>query len=145
MKWINKTKKFMQGRYGIDELSNLLFCLYTITIILDIFLSSIWLSLTEIILVIIILYRLFSKNIYQRNEENRKYLEIKKELIKPFNIIIKNINDNSHIYKKCPKCKTTLKLPIPYKRGFKHTRCPICHHRLTFLVLKQEKIEIIKN
>ena len=145
MKWINKIKKFMQGRYGIDELSNLLFYLYTITIILDIFLQSIWLSLSEILLLIIILYRLFSKNVYQRNKENRQYLKIKRELIKPFNIIIKNINDNSHIYKKCPKCKTILKLPIPYKRGLKHTKCPICQHRFTFLVLKQEKIEIIKN
>ncbi len=64
----------------------------------------------------------------------------------PSKVYIKrNILDKDHIYKKCPKCKTTLKLPIPYERGIKHTNCPKCKKRLTLFVLKKQKIEIIKN
>ena len=61
------------------------------------------------------------------------------------NNLKRNIKDKDHIYKKCSKCKTTLKLPVPYERGIKHTKCPKCKKRISFLVLKKQKIEIIKN
>ena len=107
----NKLIKFMYGRYGVDELYKFLFLLYIITFIINIFLNNIFLEILGLIIILIMFYRVLSKN----------------------------------IYKKCPKCKTTLKLPIPYARGIKHTNCPKCKKRLTLFVLKKQKIEIIKN
>jgi len=145
MKWQNKIIKFMQGRYGPDDLYKFLFGLYIITCVINIFLKNQILDIIGLIIVFITFYRVFSKNIYKRNKENREYLKFKNKIIKPLKNIKRNIKDKEHIYKKCSKCKTTLKLPIPYDRGIKHTKCPKCKKRLTFLVLKRQKIEIIKN
>lgn len=145
MNLINKFRNFMSGRYGPDDLYKFLFGLYLISIVLDIFINSKWLSLVELFLVFLIFYRFFSKKNYKRSKENQKYLKIKKQILKPITNLKRNIKDKEHIYKKCHKCKTTLKLPIPYERGIKHTKCPKCFNRLTLLVLKKEKVEIIKN
>lgn len=140
-----KLIKFMQGRYGIDELYKFLFLLYIITFIINIFLNNFLLELLGLFIVLFIFYRVFSKNIKKRSIENKEYLKLKKEVIKPFENIKRNVQDKDHIYKKCSKCKTTLKLPIPYERGIKHTSCPKCKKKIKFLVLKKQKIEIIRN
>ena len=145
MKWQNKLIKFMQGRYGIDELYKFLFILYIISFTINIFLNSLLLEIIGLIIVLFTFYRVFSKNIYKRSKENQEYMKLKKQIIKPFQNIKRDIKDKDHIYKKCPKCKTVLKLPIPYERGIKRTTCPKCKNKMTFLVLKKEKIEIIKN
>ena len=88
-------------------------------------------------------YRFFSKNRSARIKENNIYLKIKKNIVRPFKTLIKNIKDKEHIYKKCSKCGTTLKLPLPDKYGIKHTKCPKCKKKLNVLCLKKEKIEII--
>ena len=65
-------------------------------------------------------------------------------MLKPFINIKRNIEDKDHIYKKCPKCKTILKLPVPSERGIKHAKCPSCKKRVTLFTLKKLKIEVIK-
>ena len=145
MKWQDRLQKFMYGRYGIDDLYKFLFELYIILIILNLFINSKIITILELLIVIIMFYRFFSKKIYNRSNENQKCLRIKKKVLKPFKNLKRNIKDKDHIYKKCPKCKTTLKLPIPDKRGIKHAKCPKCKKKVTLLALKKEKVEIIKN
>lgn len=134
----------MYGRYGSDELYIFLVKLYLILSILNIFINSKILLYLNIILIIWMFYRFFSKKIYKRNAENIKFLRIKKYVTKPFDNIKRNIKDKNHIYKKCYKCKTTLKLPLPYKRGIKVAKCPNCNNKIKVLVLKKQKIEIIR-
>ena len=143
MKLKNKLYQYMQGRYGVDELYRFLFIVYIISFIINIFLKNIYLEYFGLLLVIFIFYRVLSKNIKQRAKENKIYLKIKNSFTKPIINIKQTISDKEHIYKKCPKCKTTLKLPIPYKKGIKHTKCPKCNKRLTLLILKNQKVEII--
>lgn len=146
MKFINNLIKFMYGRYGIDNLHKFCLWLYIFIVIVNIFLHSNILMYTEIIIFIIVIYRMFSKNIYRRNLENQMYLKIKKILLKPFNNIKRNFLDRKkYVYKKCHKCKTTLRLPIPYKRGINHAICPECKNRITCFSLRRKKIEIIRN
>jgi Zn ribbon nucleic-acid-binding protein len=135
----------MQGRYGIDELYKFLFITYLITFFINLFINSLIIEYIGVLLVIIIFYRVLSKNIYKRNKENQQYLKIKNSIINPFQKIKRNLKDKDHIYRTCPKCKTTLKLPIPYERGIKHTKCSKCKKRLSIFTLKKQKIEIIKN
>ena len=77
--------------------------------------------------------------------ENDKYLEIKDKIIKLFDYNKKKYKDrNTHMYKKCPKCKQKIRLPL--KKG-KHTvKCPNCGNRFDVACHKDEKIkvEIIK-
>ena len=141
----DRIRKFMYGRYGPDELYRFQLILYLITIFISIFIKSKILSVIQLLLIISIFFRPMSKKIYKRSNENQIYLKIKNKIAKPFINIKRNIKDKDHIYKKCRKCKTTLKLPLPSKRGIKHAKCPHCGKRITLFTLKKEKIEIITN
>jgi len=141
----DKIRKFMYGRYGPDELYRFQLLLYFITLLVGIFVRSKILSVIQLLLIASILFRPMSKKIYKRSNENVRFLKIKDKMTKPFTNIKRNFNDKDHIYKKCHKCKTTLKLPLPSKRGIKHAKCPHCGNRVTLLTLKKQKIEIITN
>jgi len=144
MKFTNKLQKFMYGRYGVDDLYKFFFVECIFLFLLNIFINSMIIDILELIIIIIMLYRFFSKNIYARSNENQKFLKIKKKLLKPFKNIKRNINDKDHVYKKCHKCKKTLKLPLPSKRGIKHAKCPHCGKRITLFTMKYQKVEFIK-
>jgi len=91
-------------------------------------------------------YRFFSKKITIRRKENEQFLKLKKKVLKPFKNIKRNYQDRDYyVYKKCKSCKSTLKLPLPPKRGIQHVKCPTCKKKFKFLCLRQEKVEVIKN
>ena len=143
MKFQQKLQKFMYGRYGPDELYMFLFKIYIIVAILNLFIKSYIISTLEIIIIVITFYRFFSKKIYKRSNENQKFLKIKKRFKNIFsNKKTKYKGDN--VYKKCKKCGITLKLPLPYERGIKYARCPKCNKRIRMLILKKQKVEIVK-
>lgn len=144
MNFISKLQKFMYGRYGLDDLNKFIFYIYLILFIISLFSSNIIILIIESILLLIFILRCISKKIYKRSNENIKYKKIKNTLIKPFSIIKRNIKDKDYIYRKCPKCKTILKLKIPINNGIKHIKCTNCNYRIKTLVLKKQKIEIIK-
>ncbi|MBQ7136505.1 MAG: hypothetical protein IJO43_00830 [Bacilli bacterium] len=144
MKFINKIQKFMYGRYGVDNLYRFFFGWCVFLLILNMFIHSKIVDIVEIFIVSIMLYRFFSKNIYARRRENNVFLKIKNKMLKPFKNIKRNIKDKDHVYKRCRKCKKTLKLPLPSKRGIKHAKCPHCGKRVSFFTFKHEKIEFIK-
>lgn len=123
----------MKNRYGIDELHNFMFKIYLMLFIINIFLKSSIINFFELLLIILIFYRFLSKNINARRKENMWFLNIKN----------KSKYSDGYIYKKCPKCKKLLKLPIPYKKGIKSVICPKCNKKFSMLVLKSEKVEII--
>jgi Zn ribbon nucleic-acid-binding protein len=134
----------MQGRYGVDELYKFLFTLYIVLVIVNLFLNFYSLTIIELLLVIIIFYRVLSKNKYKRSKENQKYLQIRNNLKNKINNLKRIYKERkTKIYKKCPKCKTILKLSLPSKRGIKHVTCPKCHKRITMLCLRCEKVEVI--
>ena len=143
MKHIEKFQKFMKGRYGPDDLYKFLFKLYIALVIINLFLNSKILFIIELFIILITFYRFFSKKIYVRSNENQKFLKLKKKIMNMFKRT--KTKDKEHIYKKCYRCKTILKLPLPRKRGFKKAKCPKCGRRIKFFTLKQEKIEIIKD
>lgn len=139
----NKMQKFMIGRYGVDELYKFLSKLLILVIIVNIFLRLWYLYLISLLILIIMYYRVFSKKIYKRSNENVNYLKIKNKMKRPF-INIKNRMKEDYIYKKCRKCKKVLKLPLPSSRGIKHVKCPNCKKRLRVFVFRKQKIEIIR-
>ncbi len=135
MNFIYKFRNFMNGRYGTDELNSFIFKIYVLLLILNIFIKSNIIFYIELFLLLIILLRYFSKNIYRRGRENRAFLNIKNKLI---------FKDDK-IYRRCHKCKIKLKLPLPSKIGIKKVKCPECGHRNKFIILRREKIDIIRN
>lgn len=128
----------------IDELNRFLIFIFILSVIVSIFISNFIIDLIPFLLLVIIIFRLSSKNKQARYKENQTYLNIKKILIKPFDVVIKNIKDKDHVYKRCSKCKTIAKLPLPKKSGIQHAKCPKCNKRLTLYTTKHEIIEVIK-
>lgn len=145
MKFGDRYIKFMKDRYGIDDLYKFLLLICFVLIVINTFISNNIIRLFEVLLIVIIFYRYMSKNIKLRKKENDKYLEIKDKIIKLFDYNKKKYKDrNTHMYKKCPKCKQKIRLPL--KKG-KHTvKCPNCGNRFDVACHKDEKIkvEIIK-
>lgn len=144
MKFLNDFQKFMYGRYGADELSKYLLCTYLVLIIVNIFFENTFLLILELIILMIVFYRFFSKKTYKRSRENAKFIKIKNNLFNFFDDFKKKKTNKYYVYKKCHKCKTLLKLPIPDSRGIKHVVCPKCKNRNSFLILKKTKVEFIK-
>ena len=145
MKFGDRYIKFMKDRYVIDELYKFLLLICFVLIVINTFISNNIIRLFEVLLIVIIFYRYMSKNIKLRKKENDKYLEIKDKIIKLFDYNKKKYKDrNTHMYKKCPKCKQKIRLPL--KKG-KHTvKCPNCGNKFDVACHKDEKIkvEIIK-
>ena len=117
--------KFMQGRYGVDSLSRFLSVVLLAVIILRMFIR-IPLSGTITLVILVILYwRMFSRNIPKRYEENQKFLQIRDKLLGRFSDFSSNMSQmkDYHIYK-CPRCNQ--KIRIPRGKGHIMVRCPKC-------------------
>ena len=145
-KYLYKLYCFMQGRNGIDDLYKFCFIIFIIIYIIDLFINSFILNIIEILLLIIMFYRFLSKDLVNRKRENNFYLKYRKIIINRIGILNKRWKDrNSYIYRKCPKCKNILRLPL--KKGNHMCKCPKCGNRFKVRCFRNEKIrvEVIKN
>ena len=88
----------MIGRYGIDELYKFLFNVYLILFFPNIFLRNSIVTKIEFIILFIAIYRVLSKNIKQRRKENKLFLKVKKNVIKPFLNIKRNLHHRLLFY-----------------------------------------------
>lgn len=127
-----------------DSLNKFLIIVLLILLILTLFIRNFFLDLAKFVILGIIIFRISSKNKLKRVNENKYFTKTKNIILKPFSNISRNIKDKNHVYKKCSKCKTILKLPLPSKIGLNHAKCPNCKNRVTLFSLKKKKEEKIK-
>ncbi len=128
----NKLIAFLQGSYGFDDFGKFLLYVYILFIILigiiDIFVNGIFIVIARMIVSLIIIYaifRIFSKKIYVRRNENEKYKLILKRTKDYFKLLKNKFKDRkTHIYKKCPYCKAVLRLKKI--KGNHRAACPKC-------------------
>ena len=145
MKYSSKVYQFMRGRYGIDSLYRFLFIMYCILVIINIFISSRFIEIIELLLFFFSFYRVFSKNIRERRKEEECYLKIKNSIISFFIRKKKSIEMKKYyVYRKCRNCKTVLRLPLPKTRGIHTVKCPKCHKKMKVLTLRKERVEVIR-
>ena len=104
--------RFMYGRYGGDSLGKALFWLYILIILADLFIPTAIPSFFALAVAFWMIFRMFSKNIYKRSAENRKYLDAVAKIKQKAELEKSKWRDRkTHIYKKCPHCKAVLRLP----------------------------------
>ncbi len=138
MRFRDKLARFFYGRYGIDSLYYALFATYFILWVILLFIGNpiirIVLSLLQTAVLVFMIYRMLSRNIYKRRRENEIFLKLFKP-VKSFFILTKNrIRDaKSFRYRKCPHCKAMLRLPK--RKGNHPVICPRCKQRFTAKVL----------
>lgn len=119
-----KLYRFMQGRYGSDQLNRFLMILVIICFVLSLFGARLF-YLIGIALLIYAYFRMFSKNRYKRSAENSAYLRLEYKFRQKAAVLKRDMNQRKthHIYK-CPSCRQ--KIRIPRGKGKIEIRCPKC-------------------
>ena len=120
-------QRMMTGRHGADELSLALLIAGLVLSIIGSFTHIGLLGLVSMALYIYGIFRMFSRNIQKRSEENQKYLSIvhgSSGSVRQFFVRLKNIR--KYKYFKCPECHSRLRLPR--KVGEVTVTCGKCHH-----------------
>ncbi len=115
----------MYGRYGADRLYKFLLILTCIMIVANFFLGSLILTVAIWVLWAYTIFRMFSRNIYARQRENNLYIGIINKIKRFFSLRWRKWKERkTHVFKKCPHCKSTLRLPrVKGKHG---VNCPKC-------------------
>ena len=123
MKLKERLARFMAARYGVDALGKSLMGAYFLLLVAGLF----WRPATAVAYAVLfwLVFRMFSKNVYKRQGENAKYLQLKRRFTGFWALNKRKWAERkSHRYRKCTHCKATVRLP--YKKG-KHTVCcPKC-------------------
>lgn len=120
----DKLRRFMMGRYGIDEFNRFLLGVAMVLVVLDLFIHGFLVYLGGLCL-IYCYYRMLSKNISRRFKENQIYLNLQFKVKEGFKNKKLQFNQSRkfHIYK-CPHCGQ--KIRIPRGKGKISIHCPKC-------------------
>ena len=125
MNWL---KKFMVGRYGTDKLGIALLISSVIFSLIGSIVDLQVLIFISYIPLIWCIFRIFSKNIHARVNENNKFLNLYTPLKYSIKEKIKLIfGTKTHKYYRCKKCGQIIR--IPRGKGKIEVTCPKCKHR----------------
>ena len=128
----NAMARFMYGRNGMDQLNRALLIFYLIlyfagSITASALKSQLLVAIIHTavnVLMIVILFRMFSKNLYKRRAENQKWVNWWWR-IKSSNAGAKARHaDKDHKYFTCKNCKTICRVPVG--KGKIIITCPKC-------------------
>lgn len=122
MDWL---KRFMEGRYGGDQLSGALLILSLLLTFIGQLARLSFLILMSYIPLGISIFRIFSRDISKRSMENYKFAMLISPLYARYRKILNRLqNMKTHKYFKCSNCKTTLR--VPRGKGKIIVTCPRC-------------------
>ena len=133
-----RLRKFMEGRYGADELNRFLtvcgWVLLLTGFVLSAFSGKVLLSIGSLLvtlswaLLIFSIFRSLSKNTSQRASENYKYFVYKNKVTGWFRRLKTRWQDRKvHRYFRCPQCHATVR--VPKGKGKIRITCPKCKHQ----------------
>ena len=118
-------RRFMYGRYGLDQMNIFLLVVSVILSVVGMILSRIGavgaiigavVNLVSYGLLFWYIFRAFSRNLEARAIENRRFLSIKSR-----------ITDRQNRYYRCPNCKQLVR--VPRGRGKICIKCPKCDEK----------------
>ena len=108
MNWL---RRMMMGRYGSDQLGIALIGLYGVLYLLSRLLRSHTLDLLSLAVILWAFYRMFSRQLERRRQENTRFLEAVDPLVRRYNVNKCRRRDKDHCYFKCPNCGQQLRVP----------------------------------
>ncbi len=127
MNWL---RRFMYGRYGNDQLSTFLFVLYVAIFVFEMIFkrtpAAPILMVVSYVIIFFYFFRCFSRNIYKRQAENRKFLAMWNPVKNYFKYLGRKWQERKGVNKlyRCPKCHQTIR--VPKGRGKIAITCPKC-------------------
>lgn len=126
-KFKHGVRQFMAGRHGADELTNTMVIIALVLMLFTAVTGSSLLNLISLILYGVSIFRMFSRNVAKRYEENRKFVEWRQKLTTSVSQRwVRLKNTKKYRYFKCPECGALLKLPR--KVGEVTVTCGKCRH-----------------
>ncbi|MDQ0361949.1 hypothetical protein [Breznakia pachnodae] len=126
----NALYRFLQGRYGNDQLNKFIYVILFAVLLLNLFVvKSSYMTIATYLLLAILLFRTYSRNIYKRRMENTKFLNLTKPIRRRFSILSKNRKDKANKYYLCPSCSQTVR--VPRGKGKIEIKCPKCQTKFT--------------
>lgn len=131
----------MTGRYGSDQLSIGLMIGYLLLVFIARITRLPFLAYLALALLVWDVYRIFSRNISRRYQENAVFLKYWHRIVQWFRTAsgrferwrgqtLYRMNDKkTHRYFRCPNCKKTLR--VPKGKGKIVITCPVCRTEFT--------------
>lgn len=117
-------QRFMSGRYGYDRFSGFLSVCSLVLVVIGAFFAPLlyWLGL---ILLVYSYFRILSRNIQKRYQENLKYVALENKVTGWIGTRIYRFRQRKQYhYYRCPHCKQQLR--VPRGRGKISITCPKC-------------------
>ena len=107
-----KLARFTVGRNGVDDLARFESWFVLVVLILSIFTRSGLLDLIAIAFIVHMYFRVFSRNVSKRYEENQKFLNFRYDWTVKWNRKKKHFEQRK-MYKfyKCPMCRQEVRVP----------------------------------
>lgn len=112
-----KMYRFMQGRYGMDDLGRFSMIVILVLMVLSMIFQSSLMNLLVCAGLVYVYYRAFSRNISKRYGENQKFLEFKNQL--------RSRRTSTVRVFQCPTCGQ--KVRVPKGKGKISIQCPKCN------------------
>lgn len=134
-----KLRSFMSGRNGIDKLSYGLLLVYCLVAAVKIFFRNmpvVWtiISIVQYLLLAYIIFRIMSRNIQKRYNENCAFERFLNAWKPYFNHLILRVQFiKTHRFRTCKHCGEFLRLKKG--RGTRKIVCPKCHNNLKFNII----------
>ncbi len=133
-----RLRKFMEGRYGADELNRFLTVCGWVLLLIGFVLSGIDNQVTLIVGSVLVtlswaaliysIFRTFSKRTQERASENYRYFVCKNKVLGWFRRRKARWQDRkTHRYFRCPQCRATVR--VPKGKGKIRITCPKCKHQ----------------
>ena len=128
---VNKIKyniaRFMQGRYGYDQFNNFIILLSLFFAFLNMFIHHDIMVVISYCLLFYAVFRMLSKNIWDRQKEYFAFLDYTKGIRQHGNVFKRNLKDKEYKYFLCPNCKQMVR--VPRGKGNIEIKCPKCQHK----------------
>lgn len=125
--------RFMYGRNGADQLGSALLGLYVVIFLLQILFSRVRgvynvLNVLSLVVALLVLFRMLSKNLAKRREENAKFLNWWLPKKNALAAVRQRRLDREHKYFTCKNCKTICR--VPAGKGKIEITCPKCGQKI---------------
>ena len=120
-----RLQRFMRGRYGTDDFGKFTLVLALIFCIASIFIDSALLNTFAFLLLFFSYFRMFSRKIYKRYEENQKFLQVKNKIVRSLHLNRLSQRKDYRFFR-CPICQQTVR--VPRGKGKIKIHCPKCQN-----------------
>ena len=104
-------QRLMYGRYGRDKLNDCLIGLYLVLLVLYMFTRLAPLYWLSFFLVVVVLFRMLSRNFSARRPENAQFLKVTGPIVRWYRLRRTMHQDKEPRYFKCPNCGQHLRVP----------------------------------